>query len=201
MCESCAELLEVLNESKCGRPPPLPSPQHSSPRAGTPRTLLYTGWVITPLHLLPYPPPPHPLPFPARRLARASWARGYLSLCGVAVEGEPALLCSFLPLPSSPYRGWATCGLGRVGRGAVPAGPFAEGPPPLPPFPPAPRVSACGAGRGRDPAVGVRSPLLALHPREAAAGPSWLLARLRRCLGAAPVAAEQLEAGPGLGSF
>lgn len=81
---------------------------------------------------LPPPPPHHPLPFPARRLARASWARGYLSLCGVAVEGEPALLCSFLPLPSSPYRGWATCGLGRVGRGAVPAGPFAEGPPPPP---------------------------------------------------------------------
>lgn len=179
--------------------------------ATLPPTLLAPGRDPTypPLHGLGYnpasspslPPPPPPLPFPARRLARASWARGYLSLCGVAVEGEPALLCSFLPLPSSPYRGWATCGLGRVGRGAVPAGPFAEGPPPLPPFPPAPRVSACGAGRGRDPAVGVRSPLLALHPREAAAGPSWLLARLRRCLGAAPVAAEQLEAGPGLGSF
>lgn len=191
----------MLNESKCGRPSPLPFPQHSSPRAGTPRTLLYTGWVITPLHLLPYPPSPPCLSLLGAWLGPPGRGVTSLSLRG-GHRGRSCSAASF-PLPSSPYRGRATCGLGRVRRGAVPAGPFAEScpPSPFPSFPPAPRVSACGAGRGRDPAVGVRSPLLARHPREAAAGPSWLLARLRRCLGAAPVAAEQLEAGPGLGPF
>lgn len=192
----------MLNESKCGRPPPLPFPQHSSPRAGTPRTLLYTGCLVTPLPLLPYPPSSLPRLSPARRLPRASWARGYLAV-PAGWPWREILLCGFLPpsLLSVPRPGDLRPGEGaprgcprRAFRGVA-------SPLPFPSFPPAPRGSACGAGRGRDPAVGVRSPLLAPHPREAAAGPSWLRARLRRCLRAAPVAAEQLEAGPGLGPF
>lgn len=165
----------MLNESKCGRPPPLPSPQHSSPRAGTPRTLFYTGWVITPLHLLPYPlnPPPPCLSSPRSGLLGAG-----LPLCGVAIEGEPTLLCGFFP---PPFPLLSVPGPGDLRPGEVcseglspPGLPQNHPPPPpasrSPPFPPAPRVSACGAGRGRDPAVGVRSPLLARHPRESRSG-------------------------------